>query len=255
VLALEILVRENIDCLKLITRIEKKKLEIKAQNVFIRLLQLLKIKKRKYKIRKIYNCKKTDNIIIKALSQVCNSFEGDLLYSTRVSMQFLRVYKLLTEKEQPEYIIDNKENIDKQDRLEIENVSGKVIKGIGVVEIMREEQMNTIKESKCRLIIKPNITDIRLNRCFDISFTINGQVPFTPILKIYLPGHIDILNKEKIFIREQYAELPVFSRKFSLTFNAIRTGLGKIKAELHGMYDLENKCWSSSPEIIVNGSL
>ena len=84
-----------------------------------------------------------------------------------------------------------------------------------------------------------------------ITAKLSRNVPYSPVLRLYLPGHLDVRNKEELRHGEQFVELPVRRNDIQLTACGIRRGRGRVRGELFGMYDPDNRCWAASPEIQV----
>ncbi len=70
-----------------------------------------------------------------------------------------------------------------------------------------------------------------------ITVTITGEVPFSGLLKIQMPWHLTITERESAQRQGgQIVEIPVFHNVTTLNASARFRGTGAIQIELSGMY-------------------
>jgi len=233
--ALEIFLIEKIDKINIISYEEIEYIDYYRNN-FDKFLKKIRIKKRE-KTKKIKQDIKTIEINSKKiLNEMMKKVENGLLGSTQLTSQLMRLLEL--ENGETTEVFNNNKKIEfiesfiriKNPNLLVKN--GAIVANISyfkkianiskkLIEISSDKREGKIEEQVC---IKIKIDKIEGNRS---------------ILKVYMPGIIDITD-ERMEVINGVAELPVIdNKKIILKGKFVRKGNAKIICEIRDMYGVK----------------
>lgn len=248
-LALEVLIKENIEELEIEEIIKKQQVLVEEKSPFRKILQGLGLIKKSYEEKVRTKSRKVTDVITKGLNYVCESIGNDGLVPTQTIVTLVNVLKLLSSKYKgkPRYIVDDNELgvITEKYKVDSTKQEIRVKSGIGIINKIKRVELS--REDKIGQNISLNY-DIRKGN-LNIKF---NKVPATPILRLYLPGHLEVSSKSNIIKKfNQMSELLVRRREINISMTHKRKGMGYIIAELGDMYRPEFRSITTSEHITI----